>query len=161
MTTSTQSSNQHEELFKSIGRALAKKRESCNLTQEQVSEALQIGTEAVSRMERGITMPTVQRLAELAEIYGCGIDELLIASSNRTSDQAERISQILQATAKVFGVPATSVKVSDIKKDDGFNGTQIFYAASIQGKPFRCGMLSSFAGASVPKCVKPGEPLNM
>ena len=96
MTTSTQSSNQHEELFKSIGRALAKKRESCNLTQEQVSEALQIGTEAVSRMERGITMPTVQRLAELAEIYGCGIDELLIASSNRTSDQAERISQILQ-----------------------------------------------------------------
>ncbi|ALT77418.1 hypothetical protein AT984_09675 [Paucibacter sp. KCTC 42545] len=68
---------------------------------------------------------------------------------------------ILQATAKVFGVPATSVKVSDVKKDDGFNGTQIFYAASVQGKPFRCGMLSSFAGASVPKCVKPGEPLTM
>jgi transcriptional regulator with XRE-family HTH domain len=95
MTTSTQNNNQHEELFKSIGKALAKKRESCNLTQEQVSEALQIGTEAVSRMERGITMPTVQRLAELAEIYSCGIEELLIASSTRTSDQAELISQIL------------------------------------------------------------------
>lgn len=50
----------------------------------------------VSRMERGITMPTVQRLAELAEIYRCGIDELLIASSNRISDQAELISQVLQ-----------------------------------------------------------------
>jgi len=50
----------------------------------------------ISRMERAITMPTVQRLAELAEIYQCGIDELLIASSNRTSDQAELISQILQ-----------------------------------------------------------------
>ena len=96
MTTSTQNNNQHAELFKSIGKALAQKRESCNLTQEQVSEALSIGPEAISRMERGITMPTVQRLAELAEIYGCGIDELLIASSNRTSDQAERISQILQ-----------------------------------------------------------------
>ena len=47
-------------------------------------------------MERGITMPTVQRLAELAEIYRCGIDELLIASSNRISDQAELISQVLQ-----------------------------------------------------------------
>ena len=68
---------------------------------------------------------------------------------------------IAQATSKVFGVPATSIKVTDIQKDNGFNGTQIFYAASIQGKPFRCGMLSSFAGASVPKCVKPGEPLNM
>jgi transcriptional regulator with XRE-family HTH domain len=60
-----------------------------------VAEALHIGTEAVSRMERGITMPTVQRLAELAEVYGCGIDELLIASSTRTGDQAELISQIL------------------------------------------------------------------
>ena len=88
-------SKQHTELFKSIGKALAKKRESCNLTQEQVSQALQIGVEAVSRMERAITMPTVQRLAELAEIYGCGIDELLIASSTRTSDQAELISQVL------------------------------------------------------------------
>ncbi len=95
MTTSTQN-NQHAELFKSIGKALAQKRESCNLTQEQLSVALSIGSEAVSRMERGLTMPTVQRLAELAEIYQCGIDELLIASSNRTSDHAELISQILQ-----------------------------------------------------------------
>lgn len=89
-------SNQHGELFKSIGRTLAQRREAKGLTQDQVAEALQIGTEAVSRMERGITMPTVQRLAELAEVYGCGIDELLIASSTRTSDQAELISQILQ-----------------------------------------------------------------
>lgn len=87
--------NQHGELFKSIGRTLAQRRETKGLTQDQVAEALRIGTEAVSRMERGITMPTVQRLAELAEVYGCGIDELLIASSTRTGDQAELISQIL------------------------------------------------------------------
>ncbi|WP_247360270.1 helix-turn-helix domain-containing protein [Ralstonia pseudosolanacearum] len=88
--------NQHGELFKSIGRTLAQRREAKDLTQDQVAEALHIGTEAVSRMERGITMPTVQRLAELAEVYGCGIDELLIAGSTRTGDQAELISQILQ-----------------------------------------------------------------
>ena len=89
-------SNQHGELFKSIGRTLAQRREAKGLTQDQVSEVLQIGTEAVSRMERGLTMPTVQRLAEQAEIYECGIDELLIASSTRTNDQAELISQVLQ-----------------------------------------------------------------
>lgn len=89
-------SNPHGELFKSIGRALAHRRELSGMTQDQVAEALQIGTEAVSRMERGITMPTVHRLAELAEIYKCGIDELLLASSTRTSDQAELIAQILQ-----------------------------------------------------------------
>lgn len=89
-------STQHGELFRSIGRTLAQRREAKGLTQDQVAEALRIGTEAVSRMERGITMPTVQRLAELAEVYQCGIDELLIASSTRTGDQAELISQILQ-----------------------------------------------------------------
>ena len=40
-------------------------------------------------------MPTIQRMAELADIYGCGIEELVIATSTRTSDQAELISQIL------------------------------------------------------------------
>ena len=85
--------NTHRELFKSIGRVLAQRRESTGLTQEQVAEVLQIGTEAVSRMERGITMPTIQRMAELADIYGCGIEELVIATSTR--DQAELISQIL------------------------------------------------------------------
>lgn len=85
--------NTHRELFKSIGRVLAQRRESTGLTQEQVAEVLQIGTEAVSRMERGITMPTIQRMAEQADIYGCGIEELVIATS--TSDQAELISQIL------------------------------------------------------------------
>ena len=85
--------NTHRELFKSIGRVLAQRRESTGLTQEQVAEVLQIGTEAVSRMERGITMPTIQRMAELADIYGCGIEELVIATS--TSHQAELISQIL------------------------------------------------------------------
>lgn len=68
---------------------------------------------------------------------------------------------IAQATAKVFGVDPALVKVSQIQKDDGFNGTQIFYATSVQGKPYRCGMLSSFAGSSLPKCVKPGEPLSL
>lgn len=88
-------SSRYGELFREIGRTLAQRREVRELTQDQVAESLGIGTEAVSRMERGITMPTVQRLAELAEVYDCGIDELLIACSNRASDQSTRISQIL------------------------------------------------------------------
>ena len=88
--------NQYGELFKSIGRTLAQRREARGLTQDPVAEALEVGAEAVSHMEREITMPIVQRLAELAKVYDCGIDELLIACSTRTNDQAERISQILQ-----------------------------------------------------------------
>lgn len=66
---------------------------------------------------------------------------------------------VAQATAKVFGVSDADVKVSDMKKDNTMNGTQVFFAANVKGKNYRCGMLSSFAGASLPKCMKPGEPL--
>lgn len=63
------------------------------------------------------------------------------------------------ATAKVFGVSDSEVKITEMKKDNTMNGTQVFFAASIKGQSYRCGMLSSFAGASLPKCVRPGEPL--
>ncbi|WP_163571098.1 helix-turn-helix domain-containing protein, partial [Klebsiella pneumoniae] len=52
-----------------VGRAIARNRIASNLTQEQVAERLGIGNEAVSRMERGVVMPTVARLAELADIF--------------------------------------------------------------------------------------------
>ena len=98
--------NTHRELFKSIGRVLAQRRESKGLTQEQVAEVLQIGTEAVSRMERGITMPTIQRMAELADIYGCGIEELVIATSTRTIDSASDSFVMLCWFMVLLRVPA-------------------------------------------------------
>jgi DNA-binding XRE family transcriptional regulator len=50
----------------SVGKAIAARRQDAGLTQEQVAEQLKIGNEAVSRMERGLVMPTVARLLELA-----------------------------------------------------------------------------------------------
>lgn len=72
MTTSKQY------LAEQISRCISKRRASVNLTLYQVAEKLGIGYEAVSRMERGVTIPTIIRLAELAEIFSCGIEELLI-----------------------------------------------------------------------------------
>ncbi len=67
--------------------------------------------------------------------------------------------EIADATAKVFAVNTSDVNITDIRKDNTLNGTQVFFAATVRGKAYRCGMLSSFAGATLPKCVKPGEPL--
>lgn len=78
-----------------IGRAIAKHRLESGLTQEQVAESLGIGNEAVSRMERGLVMPTVARLVELAEIFGCDAADLLTGSSTRTSDQGRHVGQLL------------------------------------------------------------------
>lgn len=83
-----------------IGRAIAKHRAASGYTQEQVAEMLGIGNEAVSRMERGIVMPTVARLVELAEIFGCDAADLLTEASTRTSDQGKYVGQLL---AKLSG----------------------------------------------------------
>ncbi len=85
----------NQNLAKQIGRCIAKRRQAANLTQHQVAECLGIGYEAVSRMERGVSIPTVIRLAELADVFNCGIQELIIESSTRVEDQSEQIRSML------------------------------------------------------------------
>lgn len=87
---------QKASLVKSIGRAIAARRVVAGLSQEKVSEALGISREAVSRIETGIAVPTVVRLAELAQIFDCGIEELLTEASNRELDQARQITELLE-----------------------------------------------------------------
>jgi transcriptional regulator with XRE-family HTH domain len=83
-------------LVRSVGQAIASRRADVGLSQEKVAEALGITREAVSRMETGVAVPTVVRLAELAEIFDCGMEELLTDASNRKVDQARRILDLLQ-----------------------------------------------------------------
>lgn len=79
-----------------LGRAIAKKRMECGMTQEDVAERLQIGYEAVSRIERGTVSPNLDRLFELADIFNCGVAELVTESSRRSLDQAHHIANLLQ-----------------------------------------------------------------
>ena len=84
-----------EQLAKAVGRAIARQRQQAGLTQEQVAEHLNIGMEAVSRMERGIVVPTVVRLAELAQLFGCELADFLRETSNRPTEQGIVLSQQL------------------------------------------------------------------
>lgn len=85
----------YRELSKNVAKSIQECRESVGMTQDQVGEKFEIGTEAVSRMERGVTIPTITRLAELADIFKCTIDDLLGNSSTRSQDQADYISKLL------------------------------------------------------------------
>ncbi|EGF11070.1 helix-turn-helix domain protein [Neisseria bacilliformis ATCC BAA-1200] len=90
----------HSEINKRIGKAIAKYRQERGLTQEQVAEILQIGNEAVSRMERGLIMPNVVRLVELAEIFQCTAADLLAESSPRLFDKTHKIHLLISDLAK-------------------------------------------------------------
>lgn len=81
----------HHRLAVDLGQAIARQRLRCKLTQDQVAEALKIGPEAVSRMERGIVTPSLPRLFELATLFGCEASDLLRDSSPLPNDQAQRI----------------------------------------------------------------------
>lgn len=83
-------------LAKAVGKAIASRRSKLRLTQEDVAERLGIGYEAVSRMERGLNIPTVTRLIELAEVLDCAVSELVTQSSDRALDQAKVIAQKIQ-----------------------------------------------------------------
>ena len=78
-----------------VGQAIARQRTRAGLTQEEVAERLGVGNEAVSRIERGIVIPNIARLFELAEIFGCEAAELLAESSPRPVDQAVHITRLL------------------------------------------------------------------
>ena len=89
------SKNDSQQLAELVGKAIARQRIRRKLSQEQVAEALGIGGEAVSRIERGIVMPNIERLMQFAEIFGCEAADLLTQASPRSEDQAVRISQML------------------------------------------------------------------
>lgn len=84
-----------DQLAKTIGKAIARYRQARQLTQEEVAERLGIGNEAVSRMERGIVMPTVARLVELASVFQCETSDMLTQASNRSADQAHVLDSLL------------------------------------------------------------------
>jgi transcriptional regulator with XRE-family HTH domain len=90
---------QSKAVSQAAGAGIARMRARAGMTQEGVAEALGMGVEAVSRLERGVIEPGVARLVELAELFGCGVSELLIPSSARAADQASAIAQIISGLA--------------------------------------------------------------
>ena len=87
--------SESRDLANVVGQAIASQRNRSGLTQEAVAEQLGIGMEAVSRIERGIVVPTIARLIELATVFDCDAADLLTESSTRPTDQASHIGALL------------------------------------------------------------------
>lgn len=61
----------HKQISVDVGAAIREQRLAAGLSQDQLAEALDVGPEAVSRMERGVVSPTIPKLAELANVLKC------------------------------------------------------------------------------------------
>lgn len=84
--------------YQKIGQYLLKKRKQHKLTQKQLADQLQVSFQAVSKWEKGLSIPTVDLLNDIAILFDITVDEIL-----KGEDQWPRFSYELS------GVDVTTI----------------------------------------------------
>ena len=83
-----------------IGRFIAACRKRANLTQLQLADKLGITDKAISKWERGITMPDTSIMLELCDILGISVNELLSGEESNMENSSQKNEQLLLDMAK-------------------------------------------------------------
>ena len=83
-----------------IGKFIAECRKNANLTQMQLSEKLGITDKAISKWERGISMPDTSIMLELCNILGISVNELLSGEKIQMENNDKKNEQLLLEMAK-------------------------------------------------------------
>ena len=86
-------------------RKLKEIRKSRGLTQLEVSQKLRIARTTYTEWERGINEPSIDKLLELAIIFGCSVDDIIgneksANSFNELNELARIISELPQDKQK-------------------------------------------------------------
>ncbi|MCI5721726.1 MAG: helix-turn-helix domain-containing protein [Firmicutes bacterium] len=88
-----------------IGKYIAEKRQSKDMTQKSLAEQLLVSDKAVSKWERGICMPNVELLLPLSEILGVSIKEILSASDDCNTLQTDSLQNdtVVAGAVQLYG----------------------------------------------------------
>lgn len=81
-----------------IGKKIRDLRKRKKLTQEELSEKIGVSAQAVSKWEKGISLPDISVLLPLCEVLGVGVDSLL--GGNRKNELEEKFQQALRLGEK-------------------------------------------------------------
>ena len=83
-----------------IGKFIADCRKKKNLTQEQLAEKLYITDRAVSKWERGISLPDADKMLDLCKILDINVNELLSGEKIDMKDYEKKNEELLLELAK-------------------------------------------------------------
>ena len=83
-----------------IGKFIAECRKNVNLTQMQLAEKLGITDKAVSKWERGVSMPDASIMIDLCDIIGINVNELLSGRKITMENNKHDNEQLLLDMAK-------------------------------------------------------------
>lgn len=78
-----------------LGQHIAEKRRARGMTQQELAERVGIESVTLSRMETGVSLPSIARLADIADALDTRLAELISGVSSYASDQAMEIAESL------------------------------------------------------------------
>lgn len=90
-----------EDFRKNLGRAIAERRRLLKLTQDDLASLVEVDAETVSRFERGISLPSLERLWVIADALDAGMSDLLAETSTLPNDQARKLLAVMDGLAAV------------------------------------------------------------
>lgn len=95
-----------------LGEKLKKYRKERKLSQREVAEKLNVTRQVVSYWECDLTIPDIQILQQLAELYEIDMEEMLQEENSTTQNEeiAALICEIILAVA--FKIPVVNIIVS-------------------------------------------------
>ena len=83
-----------------IGKFIAECRKEKKLTQAQLAEKLCITDKAISKWERGVTMPDSSIMLDLCEIFGINVNELLRGERINEDEERKKTEELLLEMTK-------------------------------------------------------------
>ena len=91
-----------EKLKAIIGSNIAACRKQCRLTQASLAEKLNYSDKAVSKWERGESMPDVLTLVQIAELFGVSVNDLLTDPNMLPEDISPVVEKMEKAVEKTL-----------------------------------------------------------
>lgn len=93
-----------------ISEKIQRYRKSAGLSQEELAKSLLVSRQTISLWENGQTLPTIDNLIRLREIFGVSLDDMLCA------DEIKRTTQTSEIFDEEYSCETVSEMPSEIKK---------------------------------------------
>lgn len=121
---------------KKIGKLIADLRKAKNLTQQDLGDMVGVGFRAVSKWERGITMPDISIINELSKILGITSDELLSGEVKKEikTTKNKKVSNKIKITISIITIIILIITSTIIYFK---NKTYVYDITQIDGADYR------------------------
>lgn len=96
-------------------------RKKNGFTQEQIAERIGVSRQAVAKWENGETLPDIENIIALCDIYGVTVDSLVrnITAYNGTAREKQHMFGLVRVDDKGrITLPKSCMEVFDIKAQD-------------------------------------------